>query len=87
MMRLSARVSLHCVVVPLAFLVITHSGSFLRAQSPSQDAINEGVKEWRTSTDRRLGHLESMADAEFIALIGMLVSQIVMIRKADKGKA
>lgn len=80
-MRFLDRFALHSVTIPGVILICLYTVSS-KAQpiSPSQGEINATTAEWRIDTNRRLSHLETVADGEFLAILGLLLSQVVSIK-------
>ncbi len=81
-MRKLDKIALHSVLIPAVVLIWVWAVTSYA--QPSQEAINATASEWRISADRRLSHLETIGDAEFVAILGLLFSQVINIRSQKK---
>jgi len=91
--RARDRVALYCLTVPVVVLLSVRGINFVDAQSRSavisveQATINATMIERASSLDRRVEHLEKMSEGTFLALIGVLVSQIISLRRRPQHRA
>lgn len=83
-MRKRDRTAIGLVVISAILLITVWVASSNAQTVPSQEAINATFTEWRVAADRRLSHLETIGDAEFLAILGLLCSQVINIRSQKK---